>query len=197
MKKVMIPFLVLFLAAASWARQTVTHDGSRANIRQESDPGPNSQKDITHAPTKSGGALLDLFISNLRDLSGPGQADSLEKRLAEMMLAARKAREANEIDGVFFLRYNRMLAVTKLVAVPDSTGILAPVIEDVLSNFVLDKLGHRGFREEGGKGPRAVNHVAAALGAEIIDLQIYLQTAKLRENLRANLDKAMSETGKK
>ena len=181
MKKSVIACLILTMAVAAWTvPQTIPQ-----------------KRDSAEATPPAGSALLDLFIINLRDMGRQGTAESLDRRLQEMMLAAKKAREANEIDAVFFLRFNRILAVTKLVAVPDATGILAPVIEDVLADFVRDKLGHAGFGEEGGKGPKAINYVAQALNSEIVDLQIYLITAEQRAGLKRNIDKMMSETPKK
>jgi hypothetical protein len=150
------------------------------------------QKDSTRPSPATGTALLDLFIDNLRDMSREGTPDSLDKRLQEMMIAARKAQEAGAIDAVFFLRFKRMLAVTKLVSVPDATGILAPVIEDVLSDFVQDKLGHSGFRDASGKGPKAINYVAQSLAVELINLQIYLDTTQERESLQKKIDERMS-----
>ena len=155
-----------------------------------------AQKDATQA-VKSGSALLDLFLDNLGEMARRGTPADVEKRLQEMMAAARKAREANLIDPVFFVRYNRMLAVTKLVITPDSGGILAPVIDDVLSGFVLDKLGHRGFDAVSDKGPKAVNYVAQALSVELINLQIYLDTAKERTDLEHKIQVRMSGAPKK
>jgi hypothetical protein len=196
MKRALIPCLILLLAAASWGQETIKHDGSEAVLKHVSEGEANVQKDVPHTSSKSGSALLDAYLDNLSMMARQGTPDSLDKRLQEVMLAAKKAREANEIDGVFFYRFNRLLAVTKLVAVPDPNGILAPVILEALGNFVLDKLGHDEFRVNG-KGPHAIGHVAAALSAEVIDLQIYLQTAKQREALQFSLQEKMSGGAKK
>ena len=198
MKRALIPCLILLLAAASWGQETVkAFDGTRPSSSHVSEPGPTDQKELPHVSSKSGSALLDLFILNMSEMTGQGERDTIDRRLQEMMLAAKKAREANEIDGLFFYRFNRLLAVTKLVTVPDPTGMLAPVINDILGEYVQAKLGHDEFRAGGGKGPKAINHVAAAMSAEIIDLQIYLQTAKQREALQFSLQEKMSGRAKK
>ncbi len=156
-----------------------------------------SQEDSTRASAAMGSALLDLFIDHLRDMAQRGTPEAVETRLQEMMTAANKARTAKTIDAIFFSRFNRMLAITKLVATPDSSGILAPVIDSELSDFVQDKLGHAGFREEGGKGPKAINYVATALSEEIIDLQIYLDSLGRRQALQKKIDERMSTPVKK
>jgi hypothetical protein len=194
MKRALIPCLILLLAAASWGQETINHDGSEAVLKRVSEPGLTDQKEVPHVSSKSGSALLDLFLVNMREMTGQGAQrarESIDKRLQEMMQAAKKAREANEIDGLFFSRFNRLLAVTMLVVVPDPTGILTPVINDILGEYIQAKLGHDEFRAEGGKGPKAISYVAAAMGAEIIDLQIYLQTAKQREALQFSLQEKM------
>lgn len=196
MKRALIPCLILLLAAASWGQEAVKEFDAQAKLRHVSESGPNAQKDITHTSSKSGSALLDAYMTNLSMMVQQGTPETLDTRLQEVMLAAKKAREANEIDGVFYYRFNRLLAVTKLVAVPDPRGVLAPVILDVLGNFVLDKLGHDEYRA-GGRGPEAISHVAAALSAELIDLQIYLQTAKQRDYWKQTIDKVMSGGPKK
>jgi len=194
MKRALIPCLVLLLAAASWGQEAVKEFDAQAKLSHVSEEGPNAQKDITHTSSKAGSALLDAYLENLIMMARQGTPDTLDKRLQEVMTAAKNAREANEIDGVFYYRFNRLLAVTKLVAVPDPRGVLAPVILDVLGNFVLDKLGHDEFRS-GRSG--AISLVAAALSAERIDLQIYLQTAKQRETLQFKLQEQMKGAPKK
>ncbi len=194
MKRISCFGVILFLAAGLWAGQEAVRPDREGLMAP--DAAGVEQKDETRSSPLTGTALLDLFIDNLSDMARQGTPDSLDKRLQEMMFAAKKARESNAIDAVFFQRFNRMLAVTKLVTVPDKSGILAPVIEDVLSGFVLDQLGHRGFREEGGKGPKSVNYVAQALSVELINLQIYLDTAKERASLQKKLDERMSSPKK-
>jgi hypothetical protein len=197
-KKIWIPALILLLAWSAWASQDVGGTlGAEASAAVASDPAQAQLKDAAKTPVATGAVLLDLFIDNLREMTRQGTPDSLDKRLQEMMTAAKHSRETNTVDGVFFRRFNRMLAVTKLVAVPDSTGILAPVIEDVLSDFVQDMLGHSGFRESGGKGPKAINFVAMALREEIINLQLYLDTMREREALQKKFDQKMSAAPKK
>ncbi len=196
MKKTLIIGMALFLAAAAWAGQAVPSGTDREGA--PAGPALMEQKDSTKTAVLGGSAILDLFMESFREMAQRGtSAGDLDKRLQEIMQVAKKSREANAIDAVFFFRFNRLLAVTKLVIVPDATGILAPVIDEVLDNFVLDKLGTRAFREAGGKGPGAIGTVAEALSVELIDLQIYLDTAKERADLKKKLDGRMSEPTKK
>ena len=193
MKKILLSALILLFAAGLWAGQSAvpTDQKAPASAAPAAEQKENTQTALT------GSALLDLFIDSLSAMTGTGTPADAEKKVQEMMFAARKAREANRIDAVFFNRFNRVLAVTKLVITPDAGGILAPIVDDVLSAFVSDKLGHRGFDREGGKGAKAVNYVAQALSVEIIDLQIYLYSAKDRAKLQKDLEARMMNRPKK
>lgn len=198
MKKTLILAMALVLAAGAWAGQVASGNAAREDVQAgPSGPAFIDQKPAVPANVVTGSALLDLFMDNMREMAQTGTPANLDKRLQEMMLAAKKSREAGAIDAVFFFRFNRMLAVFKLVAVPDASGILVPVIDDVLGGFVRDKLGHTGFMEEGGKGPKAVNFVAQAMSVELVDLQIYLDTVKERTELTKALEERMSTPLKK
>jgi hypothetical protein len=197
-KKLLIVGAILLAALSGWAGQELAGPGRNGQAQNAPAETPVvQQKDSSQISPASGTALLDLFLDHLRDIAQSGKAEVLEPRLQEMMIAAKKAREAKTIDPVFFRRFNRMLAVTKLVATPDSSGVLGPVIEQVLGDFVLDKLGLQGFREEGGKGPKAINWVAQALASEIIDLQIYLDTLGQRQALQKKIEERMATPPKK
>jgi hypothetical protein len=197
-RKLLIVGAILFAALGGWAAQETARPGRDAQALNPRAETPVVQlKDSSQISLVTGTALLDLFLDHLRDIAQSGKTEVLEPRLQEMMIAAKKAREARTIDPVFFRRFNRMLAVTKLVATPDSSGVFAPVIEQVLGDFVLDKLGLPGFREEGGKGPKAVNWVAQALASEIIDLQIYLDTFGQRQALQKKIEERMAAPPKK
>jgi hypothetical protein len=196
MKKALIPCLVLLLAAASWAApQTIPRDAAQREYQHQEAAGPAEQKPHAQMSPQAGSAILDAYIDTLSGMARQGAPDSLDKSLGELMLAAKKAREAGQVDSVFFSRFNRLLAVTKLVAVPDPSGVLVPVIEDVLGTFVQDKLGHDEFR--GAKGAKAISHVAQALSTELINLQIYLDTTKERESLQFKIQERMSGGPKK
>jgi len=197
-RKLLIVGAILLLALGGWAAQETTKpDRERQVLNPPAETPVVQLRDLPQISPVTGTALLDLFLDHLRDIAQSGKTEVLEPRLQEMMIAAKKAREAKTIDPVFFRRFNRMLAVTKLIATPDSSGVLAPVIERVLGDFVLDKLGLPGFREEGGKGPKAVNWVAQALASEIIDLQIYLDTFGQRQALQKKIEERMAAPPKK
>ncbi|MFZ2054725.1 MAG: hypothetical protein WAU81_11060 [Candidatus Aminicenantales bacterium] len=142
-----------------------------------------------NAKEKTGYVLLDLFIVSFRDMVTKGTTDDLEPTLLKMASELRKAREAGEIDAVFYARLSRILAITKLVIVPDPGGMLGPVINRELLFFVHDITGED-FKREGGAA--AINQVANAIAEEILNLQIYLDTKDKREALRRKLDERIS-----
>jgi len=138
---------------------------------------------------KAGYALLDLFITSFQDMVTKGTTDTLEPTLLKISSELRKAREAGEIEPVFYARLSRILAMTKLVIVPDPGGMLGPVINREMLFFVHDITGED-FRREGGAA--AINQVANAIAEEILNLQIYLDTKDKREALRKKLDERIS-----
>jgi hypothetical protein len=138
---------------------------------------------------KAGYALLDLFIASFREMATHGSKGKLEPTLLNMASELRKARETGEVDAVFFARLSRVLALTKLVIVPDPGRILEPVINREMLFFVHDITGEELDREG---GPAAIGQVANAIAEEILDLQIYLDTKDKREAMRKELDERIS-----
>jgi hypothetical protein len=146
------------------------------------------QKDAAKISPVTGTALLDRFIDNYSEMARGGSGEKVEAGIQEMGMAARTALEARKITPVFYGRYNRLLALSKLVTLPDKAGILGPVVDRMLTEFVQDKLGPIGTGENGGKGSVSIALVAQAITEEIIDLQIYLDTLATREALMRKLD---------
>ena len=140
---------------------------------------------------KAGYALLDLFINSFRDMANRGSGD-LEPTLLKMADELRQARNEGDIDAVFYARLSRVLALTKLVIVPDPGGILEPVINREMLFFVHDITGEDLNREG---GPKTIGQVANAIAEEILNLQIYLDTKDRREALRKKLDERISGKG--
>jgi hypothetical protein len=138
---------------------------------------------------KAGYALLDLFVTSFRDMVTKGTTEALESTLLKMASELKKAREAGEIDAVFYARLGRVLAMTKLVIVPDPGGLLSPVINREMLFFVHDITGEDLNREG---GPAVIGQVANAIAEEILNLQIYLDTKDKREALRRKLDERIS-----
>jgi hypothetical protein len=138
---------------------------------------------------KAGYALLDLFVTSFREMVTRGSTDALESTLLRMASELNKAREAGDIDAVFYARLSRVLAMTKLVIVPDPGGILTPLINREMLFFVHDITGVDLNREG---GPAAINQVANAIAEEILNLQIYLDTKDKREDMRRKLDERIS-----
>ncbi|HUU37744.1 MAG TPA: hypothetical protein VMW46_06015 [Candidatus Desulfaltia sp.] len=137
---------------------------------------------------KAGYVLLDLFITSFQEMVTKGSRD-LEPTLLKMASELSKARKAGEIDTVFYTRLGRVLALTKLVIVPDPGRILEPVINREMLFFVHDITGEDLNREG---GPGTINQVANAIAEEILNLQIYLDTKDKREALRKKLDERIS-----
>ncbi len=64
-----------------------------------------------------------------------------------------------------------------LFMVPDQEGILRPIIDREIRDFVKDVLGDDWRHEDG------IGKVAYAFGDEIINLQLYLDNLEVKEKL--------------
>jgi len=138
---------------------------------------------------KAGYTLLDQFITAFAEMATKGTTETLEPTLVRMASELKKAREAGEIDAVFYGRFARFPVITKLLSVPDPSGVIGPVVDRELYFFVHDMIGED-FKKEGGHA--AINQVANAIAEEILNLQIYLDTKDKREAMRKKLDERIS-----
>lgn len=133
------------------------------------------------APTerKGGYAVLDIYIAVFREMATKGSKGVLESNLNNIMAAAVKAKTQGEVDDVFYSRFARLMAVTKLTLVPDTEQILKPIAEKEIRRFVGDVLG-----DEAAAAPKiGIGQLAESLSQEIINLQIYLDTKDLRKKM--------------
>lgn len=141
---------------------------------------------------KFGGALLDGIVRVFHDIAATGSRSDLKKIedfLVSSMGEARKAREAKQIDAVFFARYRRLLGIVKLTMAPDPGGILAPMLDQVLNGFVTEILGE----EYKGIGAGAIHQVANAIADEIINLKLYMDNVEIKARLRKEFDERLGE----
>jgi hypothetical protein len=138
------------------------------------------------ADKKAAYALLDglgLMFHQFA-VTGSGGVNELEKGIQQFMADAKKAKDQNQLNLVFFGRYVNLLAIIKMVMAPDPGGILSPVIDRELRQFVGNVLGE----EWKGSGPGAIGQVANAIAYEIVDLQMYVDNLEAREKLRKAWD---------
>ncbi len=127
---------------------------------------------------KAGYALLDKYIMTFKRMAetGTGGKEVLDKALEEMMAEAKKAKSAGSLDPVFYRRYNRLLAISKLFIIEDRQGILGPLITQEVGKFAEDVKGIELDPNIYPLGP-----VADALAEEVIDLHLYLENAPKKE----------------
>jgi hypothetical protein len=139
---------------------------------------------------KVGGALIDGIAKIFHDMAMTGsKADEkkIEEFLVSTMGEARKAKEQKQIDGVFLTRFQRILAVIKMVIAPDPGGILIPIIDQELRRFVTEVLGE----EYKGTGPGAIGQVANAIADEMVNLKLYMDNVELKAKLRNEFDEML------
>jgi hypothetical protein len=124
---------------------------------------------------------------------GTGGAEMIDKGIQQFMADAKKARDAKQINAIFYRRYAYVLAIIKMTAAPDPGGILTPIIDRELGQFVGNVLGE----EWKGTGSAAIGQVANAIITELIDLQMYVDNLEKREKLRKAWDEKLSAVPKK
>jgi hypothetical protein len=137
-----------------------------------------------------GYALLDAVGQTFHEMavSGTGGVEKVTGAVLKLMADARKARDQNQIDAVFFARYRRILAIIKLAVAPDPQGILVPMLNEEFARFVYGVLGE----EYKVSGPEAIGQVANAIADELINLHLYLDNIETKEKLRQAWDEKMS-----
>jgi len=128
---------------------------------------------------------LDKVISTFKGMAekGTGGREKVIPALEEMMADAKKAKDQEQIDPVFFNRYNRLLMVMKLFLVEDEEGILKPVIEREVGEFVWDV---EGIKLEG-SGKKTIGFVSQAIADELVNLHLYLDNIEKKMELRKKL----------
>jgi uncharacterized protein YheU (UPF0270 family) len=121
------------------------------------------------AMKKAGYTLLDMYVKSFQEMATRGTGSGeLETNLRAMATAAKKAKEAGEINLVFYSRYARILAMTKLLVQPDQGNILIPVIDREVTDFLRDITGEEPIAYKAG-GPPAIGQVANALALDTFD----------------------------
>ena len=142
------------------------------------------------AMKKAGYTLLDMYVKSFQEMAArESSSGELETNLQAMATEAKKAKEAGEINLVFYAHFARILALTKLIVSPDPGNLLMPVIDREIADFLKDVTGEDVIARTG--SVVAIGQVANALAEEIINLQIYLDTLDKREAMRKKLDEVV------
>lgn len=160
-----------------------------------------------HAKTDSNGGtdeaaytLLDKLVLSFKDMAekGIGGEEVVSNALNEMMAAAKKAETQGQIDPVFSRRFKRILLILKLAITEDKEGILKPVIEREIEEFVKDICGETGADvNKKGKPVIGIGQIAGAVAEEILNLRIYLDTKEEKMKLMEEYKKQFFTTKKK
>lgn len=142
-----------------------------------------------------GYALIDAIGRTFHEMAmaGSGGAEKVTKAVEGFMAEARTAKDKGQVDGVFFVRYARILGILKIAVAPDPEGILVPMFDDELRRFVREVLGE----DYKGTGPEAIGQVANAVVNELLNLHLYLDDIETKEKLRKAWDEQMSRPAEK
>lgn len=145
--------------------------------------GWSSTKSIPEKESSAGARLLDSLVSSFKEMavSGKGGYEEVNEVLQKSMAGLKKARELDQVDAVFFKRYKRMLTIMKLAIIDtpyDPEGILDDFILREINAFDEDITGLKSERND-----RGIGVVAEAIAEEILNLHIYLDGLKKRDQL--------------
>ncbi|OGD19728.1 MAG: hypothetical protein A2Y69_06830 [Candidatus Aminicenantes bacterium RBG_13_59_9] len=144
-----------------------------------------AQKAAQTAGIKVAVSLLDKLTGTFKEMAETGTGDRavLEKAMQEIITEARQARAQKQVDAVFFFKFNRLITIIQLAIVEDPKGILAPLVDREVGDFIEEVTGERiVLPSKGGKGV-GIGLIAGALADEILNLRIYLETLPRREAL--------------
>ncbi|MBC7350087.1 MAG: hypothetical protein H5U05_08965 [Candidatus Aminicenantes bacterium] len=141
-------------------------------------------------PKKDGYVLLDDLKQIIQEASKSGrwEVEKIYQLLRDSMTEARQLREQKQIDGPFFVRYQRLLQIMKMTAAPDPDLIMKPIINREVENFINEVLGE----EVKASQPEAILLLGLAFRDEIINLRIYLDNREKKEKLIKEWNEKMS-----
>jgi hypothetical protein len=147
---------------------------------------------LANAEEKSAGyALLDKIIGTFQELAvkGTGGEEALNKPLQEMMAQAKKAKAQGQLDPLFYRRFTRLLMLIKLIVTNDPEGILIPLREREISEFVEEVKGETTSEIGGSK----IGIVSDAITEEILDLRFYLDNKENKAKSKEEFFKKFNE----
>ncbi|HVP91750.1 MAG TPA: hypothetical protein VMS75_11110 [Terriglobales bacterium] len=140
------------------------------------------------AQSSDGQALIDKLNTLFKNLALKEKTSESETAagLESLISDAKKARDQKQIDAAFFRRYQRVLIILRLMAMPGKQGVLAPVFEKEFGTFVEDISG---ARYDLSSASVAINQVTGALTDEIMNLYLYQDNVKARAKLLKEFEK--------
>lgn len=159
-----------------------------------------AKKDGNGGTDEAAYVLLDKLVLSFKDMAekGTGGGEVVSNALNEIMNTAKNAEAQGQIDPVFSRRFKRILVILKLAIIEDKEGILEPVIEKEIEEFVKDVFGETGADvDKKGKPSIGIGQIAGAVAEEILNLRIYLDTKEEKMKLMEEYKKQFSTTKKK
>jgi hypothetical protein len=147
---------------------------------------------LANAEEKSAGyALLDKIIGTFQEMAvkGTGGEEALNKPLQEMMAQAKKTKAQGQLDPLFYRRFTRLLMLIKLMVTNDPEGILMPLREREINEFVEEVKGETPSEIGGSK----IGIVSDAITEEILDLRFYLDNKENRAKSKEEFFKKFNE----
>lgn len=148
--------------------------------------------------------LLDRLVVLLVGAAAPGGGG---KDIGPgVILLARdfgSAKDAGKIDGLFAVRYSRLLSVVRQAATMDPAGLYWPLYRYALAEFIEGRTGRAPdwkdlefmVNDHGGAGV-GLGAVADAVLSEVVELHLHLENLSRLDGIRQSyLDKGLKAAG--
>jgi hypothetical protein len=155
----------------------------------------NAINDVSVEPADNAGyILLDKLVGNFMQMAEKGSSVMVEidKAVNNLMAEAKKAKAQGNIEPVFYKRYTRILMLLRLIKHSDPEGILWPIMEREIFDFVGDVKGEEVNDIRGAKG---IVVFADAIAEEILNLRLYLDNREKRDILREEFKQKLNKAG--
>lgn len=153
---------------------------------------------------QTGFQLLDRLVTVLVKAVAPGGGPfDLDGDILLLAKDLKAAQGAKHVDGLFAIRYSRLLSATRLAAIKDPEVLYWPMYRFHMIDFIEERTGQMPdwkdllfmVNDHGGSGV-GLGAISDAVMSEVVSLHIHLENlARRQEILQSYLEKGMKGIG--
>jgi hypothetical protein len=156
------------------------------------------------AADQTGFRLLDrLVVLLVRSVAPGGSPVDVDQSLLLLARDVKSARESKRVDGLFAVRYSRLLSAVRQAVLRDPELLYWPMYRFTMVNFIEERTGQMPdwdklffvVNDHGGSGV-GLAMLSDAIMSEVVSLHIHLETlAKRPEILKSYMARGMESAG--
>lgn len=153
---------------------------------------------------RAGFELLDRLVVAVVQAVAPGSGPShLDQEILLLAKELKSAREAKKVDGLFAVRYSRLLSAVRQAVTQDPEVLYWPMYRFHMIDFIEERTGQLPdwddlvfmVNDHGGSGV-GLGAISDALMSEVVSLHIHLENlARRPEILKSYLEKGLKGIG--